>query len=54
MKKYIQPACVSIEFSGETLMNNFSVVNKQTDADALTHKRKSGWSSDLWTSYDEE
>ena len=57
MKKYIQPTCASIEFSGETLMNNisnFSMVNKETDADALTKKRKSGWSCDLWTSEEDE
>ena len=54
MKKYIHPTCASIEFSGETLMNNFSMVNKETDADALTKKRKSGWSCDLWTSEEDE
>ncbi|MBR4935579.1 MAG: hypothetical protein IKZ20_00245 [Bacteroidaceae bacterium] len=54
MKKYIQPTCASIEFSGETLMNNFSMVNKETESDALTKKRKSGWSCDLWTSEEDE
>ena len=54
MKKYIQPTCASIEFSGETLMNNFSMVDKETNADPLTKKKKSGWSCDLWMSYDEE
>lgn len=54
MKKYIQPSCTSIEFSGETLMQQFSVVNKETNADPLSQKRKSGWSSDIWTAEDEE
>lgn len=57
MKKYIQPTCASIEFSGETLMNNFSnfsIEDKVTNADALTKKRKSGWSCDLWTSEEDE
>ena len=57
MKKYIQPTCASIEFSGETLMNNssnFSIENDVTDAPALTKKRKSGWSCDLWTSEEDE
>ena len=57
MKKYIQPTCASIEFSGETLMNNisnFSMVNEETQSDALTKKRKSGWSCDLWTTEEDE
>lgn len=53
MKKYIQPSCTNIEFSSETLMQ-FSVHNVETEADALSQKRKSGWSSDIWTAEDEE
>lgn len=53
MKKYIQPSCASIEFSSDMPMA-LSVYNKETAADALSQKRKSGWSSDLWTAEDEE
>lgn len=53
MKKYIQPSCASIEFSSDMPMA-LSVFNEGTNETPLSQKRKSGWSSDLWTAEDEE